>query len=171
MTQIFKKWIKEAQSINQRFEFLAEKSLMSDFKFIVGPEKKEVPAHKYVFAVTSFEFYNLFFLSTPIDSNIYLEDIKYESFKEFIRYVYADDIQIGSKNFFDILTLSLRYDIKHLTNLCLKELPKLIEDDIFNKSLMDFFEVWSKDDKIADTFLNIIGKRPLDFINEKNVIK
>lgn len=170
---LFKKWIKSAKNIKQRFEFLAENPIMSDFKFIIGPEKIEVPAHKYIFAATSFEFFNLFFLSAPTDNDINLEEISYESFKEFIRYVYSDDIKIVSENFFDILTLSLRFDMEHLKNLCLKELPTIIEDNSnvkFNKFFMEYFEVWNME-KVSDVFLKIIGRRPLDFINEENVEK
>lgn len=58
--KLFKNWIKSAKNIKQRFEFLAENPIMSDFKFIIGPEQIEVPAHKYIFAATSFEFFNLF---------------------------------------------------------------------------------------------------------------
>lgn len=164
----YKTWIKTPEIIKQRAKILAEKPILSDFKFIVGPNKIEVPANKFIFSVTSFEFYNLFFMATPTDTNIYLEEIKYQSFKEFIRYVYSNDIKIVNENYFDIFTLSVRYDMEPLTKLCLEKLPKLLEDTENVFPFMDNFDVWIND-KNSDIFLNIIGRRPLDYINQLNV--
>lgn len=169
--ELFKTQIKGANSIKERNKFLAENTIMSDFKFIIGAEKRQVPGHKHIFASTSYEFFNLFYLSSPNNREIHLPEIKYEAFKEFIQYVYSDDINIIGGNFFDILNLSLRYDIEHLTNLCLNKLPKIVLDDnSFAACFMESFEVWNKD-KVCDIFLKIIGIRPLDYINEKNVEK
>lgn len=169
--ELFKTQIKGANSIKERNKFLAENTIMSDFNFIIGAEKRQVPGHKHIFASTSYEFFNLFYLSSPNNREIHLPEIKYEAFKEFIQYVYSDDINIIGGNFFDILNLSLRYDIEHLTNLCLNKLPKIVLDDnSFAACFMESFEVWNKD-KVCDIFLKIIGIRPLDYINEKNVEK
>lgn len=171
----FKEWTTKSKSIKERFEFLAENSILSDFQFIVGSNKIIVPAHKLIFSVTSFDFFNLFVMSTPNDENftIHLEDINYESFKEFIRYVYSDSIEICFENFFDLLDLSLRYDIEHLTSLCLKKIPEIIKSldgEIFTGSIMDFFHIWNKK-LISGHFTQIIGKDPLKYINEENVCK
>lgn len=171
----FKEWTKKSKSIKERFEFLAENSTLSDFQFVVGPNLIIVPAHKLIFSVTSFDFFNLFVMSTPKDENfsIHLEDINYESFKEFIRYVYCDSIEIRFDNFFDILDLSLRYDIEHLTSLCLTKIPEIItgeDGERFAVSIMDFFHIWNKK-LISGHFTQIIGKNPLKYISEENVYK
>lgn len=171
----FKEWIKKSKSVKQRFEFLAENQTLSDFQFVIGSNEIVVPAHKLIFSVTSFDFFNLFVMSTPNDENftIRLEDINYESFKEFTRYVYCDSIEIGCDNFFDILDLSLRYDIEHLTNLCLKKIPEICtssDGERFTACLMNSFHIWNKK-LISGHFTQIIGKNPLKYINDENVYK
>lgn len=118
------------RSIKSRIGVLLENSTMADLKFIVGEENQEFPGHKLVFAVSSHDFYNVFYAMTPADNIIRLPEIKVESFKEFLSYIYTEDANVNPENILDIMKLADRYEIKHLMVFCYESCVKFIDNQM-----------------------------------------
>lgn len=53
------------------------------------PEKKIFLAHKLIFAISSPEFENIFYLMETDMNEIVLADTRPETFKEFLHYIYT----------------------------------------------------------------------------------
>lgn len=168
-------FIKKEKSLKKRIKYLLESENLSDFKCLVGadgPEQKAVPCHKFVFAITSYEFYNLFHNLSSNETVIKLPEICYKSFKQFIRYVYTEEITLNDKNIIEILVISRRFQIDHLRDFCFKELRKILQKnrdvEFIQQILKNSFIFRSVD--ICKFLLNdVIGINPLKYLNSTNV--
>lgn len=157
------------RSLKSRIGWLKENSTMSDLTFIVGEENKEFPAHKFIFAVSSHDFYNGFYAMTPSDNIIRLPEIKIDAFSEFLSYIYTEDANVDSGNILDIMKLAERYEINHLMNFCYESAIIFIdyEMELFDDLLK--FGIKCKDVSVLDTFLGKISKDPLKYLTNDNV--
>lgn len=167
-------FIRKEKSLKKRVKYLLENENLSDFKCLVGvdgPEQRAVPCHKFVFAITSYEFYNLFHNLSSTETVIKLPEICYTSFKQFVRYVYTEEITLNHKNIIEIWILSRRFQIDHLTDFCSKETRRILQKnedvDLIHQILKNSSMFRSVDSKFL---LNeVIGKNPLKFLNSLNI--
>lgn len=167
-------FIKKEKSLKKRVKYLLENENLSDFKCLVGvdgPEQRAVPCHKFVFAITSYEFYNLFHNLSSKETVIQLPEICYTSFKQFVRYVYTEEITLNHKNIVEIWTLSRRFQIDHLSDFCSKETRRILQQNedvnLIHQILKNSFMFRSVDSKFL--LSEVIGKNPLKFLNSSNI--
>lgn len=166
-------FIKKEKSLKKRIKYLLENEILSDFKCLVGkdgPEQKSVPCHKFVFAITSYEFYNLFHTLKSNETVIKLPEICYTSFKQFVRYVYTEEIALNDKNIIEIWLLARRFQIEHLTDFCCNETRRILQKskdaDLINQILKIPFIFRSIDKFLLN---EIIGINPLKYLNAKTI--
>ena len=82
-------------------------------------ESKVIPAHKFVFAISSPVFYAMFHgqLAETTDS-IELPDCDYESLLELFRFMYTDEANLSGSNVMQVLYLANKYMVPSLAEKC-----------------------------------------------------
>ncbi|XP_068759594.1 BTB/POZ domain-containing protein 6-like [Montipora capricornis] len=119
-------WQTKCSSVSQRTEFVFNKELLSDVKFIAPMsndkseiESKVIPAHKFVLAISSPVFYAMFYgqMADTRDS-VELPDCDYESLLEFFRFLYSDEVQLTGSNVMRVLYLAKKYLVPSLADKC-----------------------------------------------------
>ncbi|XP_068753443.1 BTB/POZ domain-containing protein 2-like [Montipora capricornis] len=126
MASVEENWQTKCSSISQRTKFVFNKEILSDVTFIVPVssdkseiESKEIPAHKFVLAISSPVFYAMFNgqMADTRDS-IELPDCEYESVLEFFRFLYSDEVQLTGSNVMRVLYLAKKYLVPSLADKC-----------------------------------------------------
>lgn len=130
-------WQQHLKSWPDRIAYIKQKDNLSDFKFIVGPKKTIFHAHKLIFAISSPDFENLFYLLKSDMKEIVLADTQPEIFKEFINFVYTGKIVLNTENFVEILRLGRLYDINILVNKC----NKFLEENTTKENALHLLEL------------------------------
>ena len=96
--------------------------LISDISFAVRNDDDfsvTIPAHKYVLAISSPVFLNLFYGSLKEErETIELSDCKAECFLEFLRYVYYDEVHLTGNSAMQVLYLAKKYMVLPLEEKC-----------------------------------------------------
>ena len=133
MAQLDENWQTKCSSIRQRTEFVFNKELLSDVKFVVPvsngqSETKVIPAHKFVLAVSSPVFSAMFYgqMAETKDS-IELPDCEYESLLELFRYMYSDGVKLTGSNVMHVLYLAKKYMMPSLADKCAEYLRDNLE--------------------------------------------
>ncbi|KAL0831104.1 hypothetical protein ABMA28_001976 [Loxostege sticticalis] len=116
-------WQVVCNDIKARMSKMYESRTWTDCVFLFGTDQL-VPAHRNVLAAASPVFAAMFFGElAESDGPICIEDIQPETFISMLKYIYADDINIGS--FDDACALyyaAHKYTLKHLQEQCLEYL-------------------------------------------------
>lgn len=121
------KWQQNFRSLKPRIGFLLDNKTMADFQFLIGNEKKIFFGHKLIYAITSYEFYNEFYIKG--NDKICLPNIRPDIFQQFNTYVYTDKIKLDDKNVLELFLLADMYEIEHLLQLCLSSIKLLLRDE------------------------------------------
>lgn len=85
----------------------------SDAMFVVGSERKVVPAHKIVLAASG-EFAFISMSGTAIE----LPSFSYPVLRSFLEYIYTGSTQIAESQLNSLLELSLKFEVKPLVKHC-----------------------------------------------------
>ena len=121
-----------AASIKERNKFMVNNSLLSDVTFIVHDNKSDkeiaVYAHKYVLSIGSPVFFAMFQGPMAVDGaqRIRLPDCDAESFKEFLSFLYCDEVCISEENAVQLLYLAKKYMVPALHEKTRHELCSMI---------------------------------------------
>lgn len=130
------KWQQNFRSLKPRIGFLLDNKTMADFQFLIGNENNVFYGHKLIYAITSYEFYNEFYIKG--NDKICLPNTRPDIFQQFNTYVYTDKIKLDDKNVLELFLLADLYEIEHLLQLCLSLIKLLLKDE----SLQNFpFEI------------------------------
>ena len=94
-------------------------------KFVVpvstseSDSKKVIPAHKFVLAISSPEFFAMFYgqMAETKDS-IDLPDCEYESLLELFRFLYSEKVNLSESNVMQVLYLANKYMVPSLFDKC-----------------------------------------------------
>ena len=134
MTAVDESWETKRSTIKERTAFLHNNELMNDVKFVVPASnddnsraqkkaKMEIPAHKFVLAISSPVFYATFYgqMAETTDS-VELPDCEYESLLEFFRYLYSDKVNLNGNNVWQVFYLAKKYMVPSLADKCTKYL-------------------------------------------------
>ena len=123
----FKKdfWQSTARStIQERCKSIFNQDLLSDVKFVVrdskgGSESKNIPAHKFMLAISSPVFYAMFYgeLAETKDS-VDISDCEYESLVELFRFIYSDEANLTPDNVMQLMYLAKKYMLPSLADKC-----------------------------------------------------
>ncbi|XP_068696241.1 BTB/POZ domain-containing protein 6-like [Montipora foliosa] len=125
-------------TIKERCKAIFHQELLSDVKFIVGNpegecERKSIPCHKFVLAMSSPVFFAMFYgdLAETKDS-VEISDCEYESLLEVLRFIYSDELNLNPDNVMQVLYLSKKYMLPYLADKCSAFLEKnLDESNVF----------------------------------------
>ena len=127
-------WQSTAKStIRERCKSIFNQDLLSDVKFVVrnskaGSESKNIPAHKFVLAISSPVFYAMFYgeLAETKDS-VEISDCEYESLLEFFRFIYSDEANLTPDNVMQLMYLAKKYMLSSLADKCSTYLQKNLD--------------------------------------------
>ena len=123
-------WQSSKKTVLQRNAYMFDNELMSDVSFTCGESRRIFHAHKYVLATSSAVFFAMFYGEIPPkEFPIHIEDAEEESFKEFLRFLYADDCKITAENAIGILYLAKKYLISSLAEKCCQILEASIKPE------------------------------------------
>ena len=118
-------WQSTARStIRERCKSIFNQDLLSDVKFVVrdskgGNESINIPAHKFVLAISSPVFYAMFYgeLAETKDS-VEISDCEYESLLELFRFIYSDEANLTADNVMQLMYLAKKYMLPSLADKC-----------------------------------------------------
>lgn len=105
-------------SIKSRNASMLENQFLSDVKFLIGIGELEFPAHSYILSITSPVFCKIFYNSQQKANIIRLPNIESTNFRDFLKYIYTDEINITHRNVHELLFLAKKFQITHLRLLC-----------------------------------------------------
>ena len=129
MAAVDENWQTKRSTIKERTAFLYNNELMSDVKFVVPASnddssarkkaKMEIPAHKFVLAISSPVFYAMFYgqMADTTDS-VELPDCEYEGLLELLRYMYSDKVNLSGSNIIQVFYLANKYMVPSLADKC-----------------------------------------------------
>ena len=125
MAIVKENWQTKQSTVVERTTFIFNNELLSDVKFVVpvstgeSESKKVIPAHKFVLAISSPEFYAMFYgqMAETTDS-IELPDCDYESLLELFRFMYSDEANLSGSNVMQVLYLANKYMVPSLNEKC-----------------------------------------------------
>lgn len=110
-------WQLRPTSLLERNKIFMDKELLADCHLIVGPEKIRIPAHRYVLSVTSWIFYNSFYLLHL--NEFQMLDERPEDVRTFLEYFYTDATdQLDKHNVYALLKLAINFEVDHLEQKC-----------------------------------------------------
>lgn len=125
-------WQTLKNSVLERNKYMFNNKLLSDVTFLVGHDEefaKTVPAHKYVLSISSPVFYAMFSGElVEQGKNIRIPDSDPESFLEFLRYLYTDEVNL-CECVQGVLYLASKYIVPSLTHLCVEFLYQNLNTD------------------------------------------
>ncbi|XP_078348497.1 BTB/POZ domain-containing protein 6-like [Oculina patagonica] len=118
-------WQTACPTIRERTGFLFNKELLSDVKLVVpirnigSDYKSEIPAHKFVLAISSPVFFAMFYgqMAETTDS-IELSDCDRSSLLEMLRYLYSDEVRLNGSNVMQLSYLAKKYMVPSLDDKC-----------------------------------------------------
>ena len=130
-------WQTKRPTISGRRKFIFNNELLSDVKFVAPSSnsesesrksQKNIPAHKFVLAISSPVFYAMFYGEmAETASTIELPDCDYESLLELFRYLYSDEVNLTGSNVMQVLYLAKKYLVPSLADKCTGYLRKHLE--------------------------------------------
>ena len=122
-------WQTIRPTICERTKFIFNNELLSDVKFVVPASHNEnesrksrkcmIPAHKFVLAISSPVFYDMFYgeMAEAADT-VQLPDCDYESLLELFRFQYSDEVNLSGSNVMQVLYLAKKYLVPSLADKC-----------------------------------------------------
>ena len=118
-------WQTTARStIREKCEGIFNQELLSDVNFVVrdsqgGSERKTIPAHKFVLAISSPVFYAMFYGElAEMNVSVEITDCDYESLLELFRFMYSDKANLKPNNVMELLYLAKKYMLPSLADKC-----------------------------------------------------
>lgn len=111
---------------------LFAKTETADVTFVfagVASDHQQIPAHRCLLAVASPVFMRMFFGELREIGNVNIVDCTYEAFLEFLRFFYADKIELTLENISEVMVMADKYDVAGLMNLCGIYLERLLDVD------------------------------------------
>ena len=109
-------------TVKERCKAIFNQELLSDVKFAVcregGSGSKTIPAHKFVLAISSPEFFAMFYGEMAERDCVEIPDCEYESLLEVLRFIYSDEVNINSCNVMEVLYLAKKYMLPTLAEKC-----------------------------------------------------
>lgn len=89
------------------------------------PREMSIPAHKFLLAISSPVFRDMFYGQKPESSaTIEVHDSEYESLLEVLRYIYSDEVLLTGSNVMEVLILAESYKLPALVEKCVEYLGK-----------------------------------------------
>lgn len=110
-------WQLKPTTLAERNKIFVGQELLADVHLVVGPEKTRIPVHRYILSVTSWVFYNSFYLLHL--NEFQLPDASAHDVRTFLEYFYTDHLALDQHNVYAVLRLALQFEVEHLEQLCI----------------------------------------------------
>ena len=162
------------QSINpSEVKIMFNNSFMSDIKFTFGTNNTEEVfyAHKFVLALSSPLFYEMFYINVKeaiVKTTIYWGDHNRQTLAGFLGFIYKDDCPADLEKDSDVLTLIIQYKIVRFYNTCRKSLLRRTQPEkafLFVEKFLDL-----KAEALAEMCLSIIDALPDKYFASKHFL-
>ncbi|XP_046566580.1 BTB/POZ domain-containing protein 6-like [Haliotis rubra] len=101
----------------------------SDVTFLVGSNKQEIRAHRYVLVSRSCVFHAMFCGPLAEKGEVTIPDIEADIFREFLRYVYTDKATVSTDTVIGLMYTSRKYALDALYSLCVTLLETSLTED------------------------------------------
>ncbi|XP_046547323.1 BTB/POZ domain-containing protein 6-like [Haliotis rubra] len=101
----------------------------SDVTFRVGSREQVVRAHRYVLVSRSCVFHAMFCGLLAGKGEVTITDIEADIFKEFLRYIYTDEVRINAETVTALMYTSNKYSLDALYDLCVTFLEVSLSED------------------------------------------
>lgn len=130
-------WQTKRKTVRERVKYMLNNSLMSDVEFVArdgfGAEVV-FAAHKFLLAISSPVFLAMFFGELAESKNkIVLPDCDAESFLEFLRFLYCDEVQLTGSSVMQVSYLAKKYIVPELEVVCMNFLTEnLSPENVFD---------------------------------------
>ncbi|KAK3106667.1 hypothetical protein FSP39_024838 [Pinctada imbricata] len=124
------------KTLPQCMTHMLENEIMCDVTFLLGEQRLEVHAHKYMLASRSPVFHAMLDGPMAERGKIEIPDIENGVFDVFLRYVYTDNVSVTVDNVLKVMYVSKKYCVDLLTKQC----KDFVKKNITNESacvLMD----------------------------------
>lgn len=136
--------------------------MLADVKFQFKNEKI-ILAHSFVLCLQSLQFYNNFKYSIGVMKIIEVNDVSSDAFEEFIKYIYTKEIKVQPNHVYDLMKLSIQYDVEKLKEICEDFINSTVDIDTACE-VIEFAikEKWNEvkeptNEFIANNFLSILN--------------
>ena len=113
------KWQAKKSTVLERNRFMFNNSLMSDIKFVF-PNNPDIPAHKYVLAISSSVFFSKFYGDQAESGDtIAITDCDAAFFLNFLRFIYTDEVCFEDVDCaMEVWKIAVKYDVPLLAREC-----------------------------------------------------
>lgn len=115
--------------LHERMLNMLNQQLMCDVIFRVGSEQRTVKAHRCMLASASPVFYSMFEGPLAEQGEICIPDIEEDVFKEIVRYIYTDKVEINEGSVKGLLYGAEKYMLTAVKKECSTFLTSLIDTD------------------------------------------
>lgn len=116
------------------YKVILESGVLSDFEFKLK-NNETLKAHKVVLCARSPVFYKMFttYLQDAKKSTVELPDINSITIKEFLRFIYCNEVQNLEAVALELLFVAEKYQVEPLKQLCAKHIEaKLSEQNVLD---------------------------------------
>jgi len=127
-------WQMKIDNCSDRLSSLFNCWTMSDvvFRIQCSGTTRELPAHRFVLGAASPVFHMQFFematyTSMDLPAGIEIDDVPFNTFFEFVRFIYTDDVTITLSNVTVLMSLADRYKVMGLCDFCFSFLRRELQ--------------------------------------------
>ncbi|KAK3105759.1 hypothetical protein FSP39_005002 [Pinctada imbricata] len=106
------------KTLPQCMTYMLDNQIFCDVTFLLGEERLEVHAHKYMLASRSPVFHAMLDGPMAERGKIEIPDIEKDIFDVFLRYVYTDNVSVTVDNVLKVMYASKKYCVDLLTEQC-----------------------------------------------------
>lgn len=129
-------WQETKHTVRSRLDHILKTSINTDITFIVQNESFE--CHKLILSIASCELEEVFYgLNKKSNSQIIIHDISIEAFKNFLNFVYTDELILNHGIVTDMLNLSDRFKMNYLKD----RVTDFLTNNLNYSSLCQSFEI------------------------------
>lgn len=123
-------WQSDQYNMMGRLSYLLFNKRMSDVTFCVGPEKEDIPAHKFILSISSSVFEAMFYGRLASESNeIAVPDIEPTAFRNLLRFLYTDEVCVEPDTVMATLYTAKKYVVPTLEDQCVAFLEQSLSTD------------------------------------------
>jgi BTB/POZ domain len=136
----------------------------NDVKFLVGPEKTEFQANKFVLAYQSSVFRQMFFSDFPSENEIIVPDVDAVAFETMINGISGLAINLDAKNVAGIYYVAEKYDLQLLRQMC----KTFVVNSVDSENAVAYLNMFHhyNESEINEKCLSIILDEPLQYFLE-----
>jgi hypothetical protein len=147
----------DTSSLSNDYERLFESQEFYDIVFLVGPEEKQITAHKSILSSRSGYFHAMFTVGLRESHNetVKKPNINPDVFSEVLRYIYCGKVQLSSSNVIEVLEASAEMDLSLLKKLCLNFIETNIRDCFDNELFLSNLSEASFIEILQSDYLNL----------------